>query len=140
MDESVAAAPHKHAGSSLKVAARCCAAVLSVCLFGCSVFQPARQDVTVTTTKPGATVKANGAIVGKSPVTFSARRNRDLYLIATKPGYQDSVMQIPRQTSGTFMWDMVGGVLFLIPFVGLLTPGAYELSATQVDMPMNASR
>lgn len=104
---------------------------------GCSAFQPSTQNVTVSTTTPGATIKANGITKGQSPVTFSAKRDQDLNLIAMKSGYQDSVMQIPRQTSGTFMLDAVGGFIWLVPWIGLLTPGAYQLSQTQVEMPLN---
>ena len=104
---------------------------------GCSAFQPSTQNVTVSTTTPGATIKANGVTKGQSPVTFSAKRDQDLNLIAMKSGYQDSVMQIPRQTSGTFMLDAVGGFIWLVPWIGLLTPGAYQLSQTQVEMPLN---
>ncbi len=106
---------------------------------GCSAFQPSTQNVTVSTTTPGATIKANGVTKGQSPVTFSAKRDQDLNLIAMKSGYQDSVMQIPRQTSGTFMLDAVGGFIWLVPWIGLLTPGAYQLSQTQVEMPLNKS-
>ncbi|MBU6182166.1 MAG: PEGA domain-containing protein [Verrucomicrobia bacterium] len=112
-------------------------ATLAIALTSCSAFQPARQDVTVNTTTPGATIKANGVTVGTSPVTFSAKRNQDLNLVATKPGYQASVMQISRQTSGTFALDLIGGWFLLLPWIGLLTPGAYELSSTQVEMPLN---
>ena len=110
---------------------------LVLALASCSAFQPATQNVTVATTTPGANIKANGVGVGTSPVTFKAKRNQDLNLIATKPGYQDSVMQISRQTSPTFMLDAVGGWFLLVPWIGLLTPGAYELSNTQVEMPLN---
>jgi hypothetical protein len=104
---------------------------------GCSAFQPSTQNVTVSTTTPGATIKANGVTKGQSPITFAAKRDQDLNLIAVKPGYQDSVMQITRQTSGTFMLDAVGGFIWLVPWIGLLTPGAYQLSQTQVEMPLN---
>jgi hypothetical protein len=112
-------------------------ATLAIALSACSAFQPARQNVTVNTTTPGATIKANGVTVGTSPVTFAAKRNQDLNLVATKPGYQASVMQVSRQTSNTFALDLIGGWFFLLPWIGLLTPGAYELSNTQVEMPMN---
>lgn len=113
------------------------AAAICLALPACSAFQPPTQNVTVATTTPGATIKANGVTVGQSPVTFKAKRNRDLNLIATKPGYNDSAMVVSRQTSGTFMLDLVGGFFFLVPWVGILTPGAYELSSTQVEMPLN---
>ena len=103
----------------------------------CSAFQPPRQSVTVGTTVPGATIKANGVSVGTSPITFNAKRNRTLNLVATKQGYGDSVMQIERQMSTTFMLDVIGGWFFLLPWIGLLTPGAYELESTQVEMPMS---
>ena len=45
-------------------------------------------------------------------------------------------MQIERQTSSTFMLDVIGGCFFWLPWIGLLTPGAYELETTQVEMPM----
>ena len=107
---------------------------------GCSVFQPTMQNITVSTTTPGATIKANGVTKGQSPVTFAAKRDQDLNLIAVKPGYQDSVLQIPRQISGTFMLDAIGGCIWLVPWIGLLTPGAYQLSDTQVELPLNKSR
>jgi hypothetical protein len=110
--------------------------VILTSFVGCSAFQPPRQSVTVATTSPGATIKANGVTVGQSPVTFQAKRNQELNLIALKPGYQDSVMQISRQTSPTFMLDAIGGWFLLFPWIGLLTPGAYELSNTQVEMPL----
>lgn len=110
--------------------------VILTAFAGCSAFQPPRQSVTVATTTPGATIKANGVTVGQSPVTFQAKRNQDLNLIATKSGYQDSVMQISRQTSPTFMLDAIGGWFLLVPWIGLLTPGAYELPNTQVEMPL----
>jgi PEGA domain len=107
---------------------------------GCSAFQPSTQNVTVSTTTPGALIKANGVTKGQSPITFAAKRDQDLNLIAVKPGYQDSVLQIPRQTSGTFMLDAVGGFIWLIPWIGLLTPGAYQLSQTQVELPLNKNK
>ena len=113
---------------------------ISISLFAicaCSAFQPPRQSVTVGTTVPGATIKANGVSVGTSPITFNAKRNRTLNLVATKQGYGDSVMQIERQMSTTFMLDVIGGWFFLLPWIGLLTPGAYELESTQVEMPMS---
>jgi allophanate hydrolase subunit 1 len=117
-----------------------CAQVLCIALAGCSAFQPATQNVTVATTVPGATIKANGVRVGESPVTFKAKRNQDLNLVATKTGYEHSAMVISRQTSSTFMLDLVGGFFFLVPFIGVLTPGAYELSSTQVEMPLQRER
>ena len=107
---------------------------------GCSAFQPSIQNVTVSTTTPGATIKANGVTKGQSPLTFAAKRDQDLNLIAVKPGFQDSVLQIPRQTSGTFMLDAVGGFIWLVPWIGLLTPGAYQLSQTQVELPLNKNK
>jgi len=114
--------------------------IITISLFAisaCSAFQPPRQSVTVGTTVPGATIKANGVSVGTSPITFNAKRNRTLNLVATKQGYGDSVMQIERQMSTTFMLDVIGGWFFLLPWIGLLTPGAYELESTQVEMPMS---
>ncbi len=46
-------------------------------------------------------------------------------------------MQIERQMSTTFMLDVIGGWFFLLPWIGLLTPGAYELESTHVEMPMS---
>jgi len=46
-------------------------------------------------------------------------------------------MQIDRQMSATFMLDAIGGWFLLVPWIGLMTPGAYELESTQVEMPMS---
>ena len=132
--------PHFYLRSILRIATSTALTCSVAITTGCSAFQPSTQNVTVSTTTPGATIKANGVTKGQSPLTFAAKRDQDLNLIAIKPGYQDSVLQIPRQTSGTFMLDAVGGFIWLVPWIGLLTPGAYQLSQTQVELPLNKTK
>jgi hypothetical protein len=57
-----------------------------------------------------------------------------LALIATAPGYTQSVKTVDRQFSQTGMLDAVGGIFLLVPWIGLVTDGARELQENNVFM------
>jgi hypothetical protein len=93
---------------------------------GCSAFKPKMQQVTIATVPVGATVIVDGKEVGRSPVTVPLQRNRSHSIAATlgsKTGTRDLNTRLA--TSGIL--DIVGAVLFLVPGIGLLTPGAFDL-------------
>ena len=97
----------------------------------CSLGVGSKQTVTVNSNVP-ASIMANGSPVGKTPLSFDAKRAKSLALIATAPGYSQSTKTIDRQFSQTGMLDGVGGLFFLLPWLGLLSDGAWELEEDQV--------
>lgn len=99
----------------------------------CSLGVGSKQTVTVNSNVP-ASIMANGSPVGKTPLSFDAKRVKSLALIATAPGYSQSTKTIDRQLSKTGMLDGVGGLFLILPWLGLLSDGAWELEEDHVFM------
>ena len=108
-------------------------AVLSIGNISCSLGVGSNQTVTVSSNVP-AKIIANGTPVGTTPVSFDAKRAKSLALIATASGYTQSVKTVDRQFSQTGMLDAVGGLFLLVPWIGLVTDGAWELEENNVFM------
>ncbi|HZZ41850.1 MAG TPA: PEGA domain-containing protein [Tepidisphaeraceae bacterium] len=102
---------------------------------GCSAFQPPTQMVSISTTLPGSDIYVDGAMVGKSPVTVSMQRNISHSILA-KNGDRSGVATVDKRISGTGILDIVGTFVFLIPAIGLFTPGMWELDPTAVAVNM----
>lgn len=93
---------------------------------GCSMFKPKMQQVTIATVPTGALVTVDGKDVGRSPVTVPLQRNRS-HSIAATLGSKIGSRDLNTRLATTGILDIVGGVLFLVPAIGLLTPGAFDL-------------
>ncbi|HBE22965.1 MAG TPA: hypothetical protein DDW21_05895 [Verrucomicrobiales bacterium] len=113
------------------------ALVLILSLCSCSLFAPSKQPVTVNSNVSSVNIMANGESKGQTPVTFEAQRNQSLHIVATKSGYKPSTYTVDRQLSGTAMADIVGGLFFGVPFIGLFGPGAWKLEQDNVMVPMS---
>jgi hypothetical protein len=86
---------------------------------------------------PKVNISANGENKGQTPVTFEAKRNKTLQIIATKPGYQPTTYSVGRKLSQTAMLDIVGGLFLGVPFLGLLGEGAWELEQDSIVVPLS---
>lgn len=96
---------------------------------GCSLFAPAQQMITVNTSPDGARVLVNGNLC-HSPVSLRVPRRRDLSIVVAMNGYASQARGVPSYLSTTGILDIIGGFFFLVPFVGLASPGAWELEQT----------
>ena len=110
-------------------------AVLSIANISCSLGVGSNQTVTVNSNVP-AKIIANGTPVGTTPISFEAKRAKSLALIATAPGYSQSVKTVDRQFSQTGMLDAVGGLFLIVPWIGLVTDGAWELQENNVFLKL----
>jgi hypothetical protein len=97
------------------------------------VFQSRQQRVTVTASEADAQIFLNNNPVGTGTVSLELDRDRTYALSATKGG-RTGAASIGRRISGTGILDIVGGCLFLVPFVGCFTPGFWELDSTVVSV------
>jgi hypothetical protein len=111
------------------IAALCIAGSLSSCSLGVGK----NQTVTVNSNVP-AKITANGTVVGTAPLSFEARRAKSLALIATAPGYTQTTKTVSRQMSQSGILDGIGGLLFLVPWIGLASDGAWELEEDNIFM------
>ena len=99
--------------------------VFSLC--GCSFFAPYKQSVYINGTPADATVVVNGAVT-KIPATLEVPRNKNLTIIAHKDGYETYKVTTGYSLNTIGTLDAIGCYLLLLPGLGMLSPGAWELS------------
>lgn len=102
------------------------AAVMAISLTGCSLFGPRMQTLTVSSDPIGAQVSINGQNVGNTPLRHQVHRSEDVLIEVRAPGYQTAYRKTNRTVSGLGLTDMIGGCILLFPFLGLLSPAAWE--------------
>ena len=93
---------------------------------GCSFFAPASQSIHINGIPDDATVVINGNSV-KVPATIDVPRNKNLTIIVHKNGFKTYKVTTGYSLSTIGIVDAIGCWLFLLPGVGLLSPGAWEL-------------
>jgi hypothetical protein len=101
---------------------------------GCSCMKPSMQSVSITSSDPEAEIFADGQHVGKGVATAQLKRDETHTFMAKAPDGRAGTAQIGRSWSSTATLDVIGGVFFLVPFIGLLAPGAYDLDSTHVEV------
>lgn len=98
---------------------------------GCSLFVGRHQSVSIQVSEPAhAKVWIDGAYQGEAPVVVSLPRNQTYCIIVKQDGYQPSqrILQYGLNTTGAL--DLVGTFTFIIPVLGLVSPGAQSLDDT----------
>ena len=85
------------------------------------------QAVTITSTASSGQIYVDDAPVGTGKVAIQLDRTKTHTVIVRVPGGQTGAASIGRRISGTGVLDLVGGVLLLVPFLGLFGPGFWEL-------------
>lgn len=93
---------------------------------GCSFVAPSMQTIQVTSAPEGAKVRAGGQLMGQTPIQFEAHRGDNLLIEVQKEGYQTQYRTTSRTLSTIGILDVVGGCLFLVPLLGLLSSGAWK--------------
>ena len=93
---------------------------------GCSFAGPWNQTVVVLSEPDKARVEINGTFVGVTPLNHSVRRNQNLIIKLSKEGYQSVFLDASTVPSILGLFDMLGGITFLCPFFGLLSPAAWK--------------
>jgi hypothetical protein len=100
---------------------------------GCSLFVPKLQPVKITATDPTAEILVNGKSVGTGTVAVQLERNKGHTVVAKADG-KTGAAAINRKISTTGVLDIVGGIFLLVPFLGLLGPGFWELDPDDVTV------
>ena len=108
------------------------AVVTATCLLAaCSFAGSHRQSLTVMATDPQATIYVDGQLVGTGTVTVKVKRNR-AHSIVARVGDRTGIGHVGKTVSPLGMLDLVGGLVFLLPFIGILAPGFWALSDDSV--------
>lgn len=95
---------------------------------GCSMFVPHTQPVLISTNEPEADITVDGTKVGKGTVTLELQRNKT-HAVMAKHGDRTAFATIGKSVSTTGYLDILGGIFFLIPFIGLAAPGFWSLDS-----------
>ena len=104
-------------------------AFLAICylnLTACSIFGGSSQSLSVNSDPPGANVLINGTLAGTTPLQHQVPRRGDLTVEVQKAGYTSQTRVTGRKLSSVGIVDVIGGVVFLLPLLGLIAPGAWE--------------
>lgn len=102
---------------------------------GCSAFRPHTQTVNIVCDPSDAILTVNGNRYA-SPAQVSVKRNRDVAIQCQKTGYHVAQQTIGHSLNGTGALDAAGTVLFLLPGIGLFTPGAWSLDQEDVRIQL----
>jgi len=110
-------------------------AAISIIVFtnltACSFASPPNQNITISPSHPRAEVSVDGRVIGRGTQQVNLSKRREHSVLA-KCGNSSGVAYIGRDVSGTGFADMIGGFIFLLPFLGFFSPGAFELSPSNV--------
>jgi PEGA domain len=96
---------------------------------GCAtIFNPAKQKVTIGANVPGAKVYIDGVFRGETPLTVKVPKKKDLVLEVRKEGYKSKPITVDTSVGiGWVLFDIV----FLVPGILnllLLIPGVIALA------------
>lgn len=101
---------------------------------GCSFFVPSHDVVSVITSEEDAQIFINGNLVGRGTAQASVKKNRSVSIMAKKEGFYPATRVIGTMISPTGALDIIGGILILVPFAGLMAPGAWKLEENNISL------
>ncbi len=102
-------------------------------LTSCSLVVPGSQSINILPSNPRADVYVDGNLIGKGPQMVNMKKSSS-HSIMAKCGGSAGTGVVDRSISTTGILDIVGGFLILIPFFGLLAPGAWKLSPESLSV------
>jgi hypothetical protein len=114
----------------------CSMITLVMFLPACSAFRSATVPFTVTAEPQDAEIYINGMPAGKGTASMAVQRNRNVQVMVRRDGCDSIQRSIGKHLSVTGVLDIVGGILILVPFVGLVTPGAFDLDEENIAVMM----
>ena len=100
---------------------------------GCSLAGSATQSVTIIPSHPRAQIIIDGVPKGTGVQSVELKRDRSHSVLAQCKD-SSGVATVYRELSTTGVLDIIGGLLILVPFIGLFAPGAYSLSPENVSV------
>ena len=96
---------------------------------------PWKENITVDSDPQGAQVIIAGQRL-KTPCTFTVPCNKEVLVVVKQDGY-DTVSYTIRPTLGVCgILDVVGTCCWLVPGIGLFTPGAFTLEQHIIYTPL----
>ena len=111
--------------------------LLSLVITGCSCFVPSKQKISVSVYPDDSKVFVNGQVFTSFPAIADVPRNRSVQIQCAKDGYYPYGKTVDTRISTTGILDIIGCAVFLIPGIGLITPGAWCLEEDTVNIVLH---
>lgn len=109
---------------------------LSISVSGCSAFVPKTQTVNASCSEPDATLQVNGGQTYEGKAIVETRRDKVFSYMCYKQGYYPAQKSISYSISPTGVADFIGSMIFILPIIGIFSPGAWDLDETDVTINM----
>jgi len=109
--------------------------MLVTVLASCSALQDSKQSISITTNDPQAEIFVDGAGVGRGSASVQVARNKT-HSIMARVGERSASASTSKSVSATGWLDVIGGFFFLIPWIGIVTPGFWELDQTNFSLSL----
>ena len=100
-------------------------------LTGCSVFRSDTQTLNITCSEKGTLLRVNGNRY-PCPTKIDVLRNKAVQVEAEKKGFESYSRLIDHHLNGTGKLDVVGAAVFVVPAIGILGAGAWDLDQTDL--------
>ena len=101
---------------------------------GCSLFIPKQQAISIRSNDPSAKLLVDGTEVGTGSTSVMLDRTKSHTVVAKAASGRSGAVAIQRKISGYGIADIIGGVFLLVPLLGLLGPGFWELEPENVNV------
>lgn len=109
---------------------------ISLSVSGCSAFVPKTQTVKAACSEPDATLQINGGQTYTGQAQLETRRDKVFSYACLKQGYYPAQKTVSYSISTTGIADFVGSMIFIIPIIGIFSPGAWDLDETDITINM----
>lgn len=106
-------------------------------LTGCSAFRPHKESLSIMTNQPDAVIYVNGERIGTGNVQTKVKRSKNVQIMASKPGYHTGYRTIDSNLNITGILDIIGTLFYIVPVIGLFTPGAKSLDETNIALHLD---
>jgi hypothetical protein len=114
----------------------CLAITVSIMTSGCSAFVTKTQTVNAACSEPDAILQINGGQTYTGQTKVEARRDKIFSYSCLKQGYYPAHKSVSYSISPTGVADFVGSMIFIIPIIGIFSPGAWDLDEKDVTINM----
>lgn len=97
------------------------------------MFAPRQQKISIRTNVPASSIYVNGELIQiGQQAEFLVKRNYNAQIMVTAEGYYPAYRQLISELSTLGILDIVGGIILIVPLIGLAFPGAKSLDYTNV--------
>jgi hypothetical protein len=121
-----------------QVISRIVAAVAVAALAGCSFSAPQTKTIQIIPSTQNADVFVDGNLIGTGTQSVDLSTGK-AHSVMAKCGESAATGLISRRLSGYGVADIIGGLLILVPFLGLTSDGAYTLTPDTLNVALTDS-